>query len=562
MEIAIIIVAILAVIGGAVWYGFHSGRFAFVQKDQDIIEDDYKNDDNEGGGLPNLDDIKLYEEGDQSAQNGDAKDEFDLSGNVFISDEEYEKESSQSPSPDKSQSEKEEIDIFYDKLCSFKTGRAFYAGCQKALSESGENGNVWAVLYFDYKRFRYLNSLRGISVGDHAITYMSNEISNIFPPGSMITRVSADHFMAAVPFSGDSKDEFVESFSQQLRRVASRVNEDMAIRNGVDVPLGAAFTNTSSDYDAMLLMHRANVARFCARMSRELKWSIFDESMLRSGLFGDSAMADYKENQYMDDISIYYQPMADLVKGTLAAGDVLVRWTCEEESYKDIPLTTENGRLPTNNRRVVYQALKLAGHWIRAGKSVPINFLQLTVLDFYLPDIDHFLLKCMQDFQITAASLVIQVDHSVVRLCQSTAINQLKKIKDIGVKTAVFGIDRSYQDLNTLEGLPFDYVVFHRSVSDGIEKRQERVAHMQSLISAASKLGLITVFCGVNNQGQAAIIKKHGGAMVHGRSAGACTNAESYGRSLGEYVARYTTQVGGTTILQDSALSGGEFDVY
>jgi EAL domain-containing protein (putative c-di-GMP-specific phosphodiesterase class I) len=325
--------------------------------------------------------------------------------------------------------------------------------------------------------------------------------------------------------------------------------------------MGAAFTLKPSDYDAMLLMQRADVARHCTKASKDAVWSLFSQSMVESGFFGDSALEDYKENQYDDEISLYFQPVADLVKGQLTSCDVFVRWSCDDESQRDVLLTPENGRIPTNNRKVVYQSCRWMSRWQKTGKSVMTTFVWLPATEFYKDDLDAFLSQCFHDFHISPSSLVIQIDESAVRFARDTAIRQFNKLRDIGVKTAVRGIDRSYTTLDALEGMPLDFVIFHKSVSDSVEKSQERVDHAKKLASEAAEKNLITVFEGVNNQEQAGILKRLGATLVQGRYAGSYASPEDFGRNLSAYAVK-NPHHSGTTILDDSALSKGDFIIH
>lgn len=450
--------------------------------------------------------------------------------------------------------------VMTDRISSFKTGRSYLIDCQKQLNEARAEGNVYAAVYFDFDRFRFINSLKGYSIGDYVLTRMGQELETAFPVDAMLTRVSADHFAALFPVT--AMDMF-DQISEGLKVICDKIRGDMAIKSGLRVCMGVALTESGErDYDVMVLMHKANVARHCIKVSRSETYKTFESAMLSTYLYGESALDDYTENQFDDEFVIYYMPQEDLSHHRIAGCEAYVRWACEDEADKTLPPHLQKNKIPSNASKVVYQVCKAMSRWRKAGKQPQPVSVSIPITELMKEDVDAFLAKCLQEFQLDPALLCIMIDAPMIRVDWSAISHQLKKIRDIGVKIGVDEIDTGYTNLEFLAGLPLNFIKLHRSFAAGIDEHEDRKQRAGNIYRMAKALNLRAVFDGVDTLDQANALKELGPVWIQGAACGKALKSEEFTQGLPLYVEKQRNSYDSTVILEDAALNKGDFNLF
>lgn len=447
--------------------------------------------------------------------------------------------------------------VLFDRLSELKTGRGYLVDAQRLLDHAKEKGAPYTAVYFDFDRFRFINSLKGYAIGDYCLTHIAQQMRNVFPSDAECARISADHFAVVFPL-GDEKD--FEVYAGQLKRACEKIRSDTGIKSGLHISMGIAIADQlDKDYDITVLLLKANIARHCMKGSKSELFNIYDETMLTSYLYGQSALEDYNENQFGDEFNIYYQPITDLKAKRLVSCEALVRWTCEVETNKDVIITPDNGRIPSNNFKVVYQVCKAMSRWRKAGKEAIPVLVHLPVTVLFMQDIDEFLGKCLTEFQLEPKMLIAAIEVSAVRLDWSTSSHQVKKLKELGVQVGVDGIDLGYKSLDFLTGLQISFIKLHQSFASNVHSNDERYTAVQHMLSMAAALNLRVIFEGVDTTEQLSTLDSLGVREVQGRTAGKAMSGEEFGRELQEYVQRKHSD---TVILDDKELVTGDFKLY
>lgn len=527
MGIAIVILLVLAGIAAAVF--FHMFRIVRIAPAEDTPED-----------LPLL---PAQEEEEQ-----------ELAGLEDYFGQGREAEAGKEPPPE----EPEQVSRETDPLTELPSGPGFFIDCQRSLDLARQDGRACAVAYFDLDRFRFINSLKGVATGDYVLARIAQELERIFPEGALCTRLSADHFLALFPLTDSAN---LGDYTEQLRRTCEDVREHIGAKSGLRISMGVALTGEfSRDWDIGVLMNRANVARHCLKADKSELYSLFNDSMVETGLYGESALEDYGENQFDGEFTLYFQPQADLVRGRIVGGGARARWKCVDELPRVVPFSNE-GRLPSGNAAVVYQTCRAISRWRKAGKeTVPVT-VGLSITDFYKEDLDAFLSRCLSEFQLESSALSVAVSASFIRMDFSMAQKQTKKIKELGVRIEVDGIDRSCTDLEFLSGLPVHCIKLQRGFSIRLQDNEERRAAVQEMLRMAGEQHIQVLFEGVDSQTQAEALRETGAYLAEGYFAGRPCLPEDFPRAADSFM---LGQRGGnsTVILGGSAFARGNFNVY
>lgn len=351
-------------------------------------------------------------------------------------------------------------------------------------------------------------------------------------------------------------------YYDQLNRMCDKIRSDIAVKTGMRICVGFACTDNDASYDISVLVARANVARHCVKVAKAEKFEIYDETMISSNFYGDTLIESYGECQYTDEIVLYFEKQVDLTSEKVFGCDALVRWTYDDKNAvaNNSPITQENGHIPTNNAKVIYQVCRAMSRWRKAARERVIVFVDLPVTDFFKADIDEFLGKCLTEFQIEPQTLAVKVDVAFTRLDWASCSHQLKRIRDIGVKICVCGVDTGYTNLDFLSGLQVDYVKLHKSFAHNVDNSAEQADKCRKIIERATKIGAKAIFEGVNYTEQVTAMKGLGAKLVQGKYTGRPANIDELTRDLPEHIERRGNDV--TVVLNDAQLAKGDFKLF
>jgi len=444
----------------------------------------------------------------------------------------------------------------YDRLCNLKIGRGYMSDCQKILNTAAEEKRVYAVLYMDFDRFRIINALKGLSLGDYSISRIAQEASVIFPEGSRITRVSADHFAVLFQLLDES---MLADYANQLKRASDRIRDDVGGKSGLRVSMGVAATASEQDYNIMLLMQKACLAHHCVKASKEQIYMIYNDSMTETLLYGEQAMESYDDNQYDEEYSLFFYPLYDIRKGRIVGCETLARWNCELSNNWNVPLSSENGRLATHNAKILYQTTRLMSRLRKSGKELLMCCVTLHAVEFFKGDIDAYIARCLSEAQVDPAFLVVELDINVIRVNFSVADSQIAKLREIGVRVCIFNIDRGYRSLDALQGLTVDYIKLQAGFAHNIGKDDDTMKAAKNMIAAANDRNILTIFEGVNHTSQMNALKQLGAHFSQGDVSGRPDEPDEMAKHLLESIVSDPGNV--TSILSDDALSRGEYRI-
>lgn len=517
--------------------------------------------------LPDLPDAQ----GDDALQSDDADGETDKPAEMvdvfdYFNEDEKKGEAASENDPDSApvSSSTESADAVgsgsaVDKLTDLKNGRAYLVECKKVLETAKYEGHIYCACYFDYDRFSYINNLKGALTGDYVLSHTAQHVRRIFPDGALITRISCDHFVVVFPLADISL--FTEYYGQ-MSHMCEKIRADIAVKTGMRVCVGFACTDNDASYDINVLMTRANIARHCFKVTKAEKFETYDETMVSSNFYGDTLMDSYSECQYADDFVLYFEKQLDLSTDRVFGCDTLARWLYDDKNAvaSNNPITQDNGHIPTNNDKVIYHACRALSRWRKAGRERVMICVDLCVTDFFKADIDEFLKKCLTEFQIDPQSLTVKVDVSFIRLDWSSCSHQLKRLREIGVKICICGVDTGYTSLEFLSGLAIDYVKLHRSFAHNVDKAQDQLDKCRKIMERITNIGAKAIFEGVDSIEQAKALRSAGAKFVQGRYAGKPANIDELTRDLPEHIERRGNDV--TVVLDDAQLSKGEYKLF
>nr|WP_282557949.1 EAL domain-containing protein [Providencia burhodogranariea] len=193
------------------------------------------------------------------------------------------------------------------------------------------------------------------------------------------------------------------------------------------------------------------------------------------------------------EFSLYLQPQVDIRTNKLSGAEALVRWTTDNGNINSpadfIPLAEEMGGIVPLGDWVLMQSLKVLSNWRILGIDIPISLnvsgVQLSH-DGFIASIKEKLIE----FEIPGNKLHIEITETA---CISNIIRtaeQLKELRELGVKIALDDFGIGYAGLNYLNNLPVDIIKIDKSLLDQIHDDNSLV-RVIGLIGTALSIDII-----------------------------------------------------------------------
>ena len=270
-----------------------------------------------------------------------------------------------------------------DDLTGLANRRAFTAEVERAVADR----RPCALLMIDLDQFKELNDTLGHHVGDELLRSVGPRLSATMRPGDVVARLGGDEFGVLIK---DADTETATVAATRLRAALGRPYALAGISLHVGASIGIAVFPEHAE-DANTLLRHADVAMYEAKRGRTGHgvYASDGDHHSRDRLELAGEMRHALRN---DELTLHYQPVADLATGKLVGVEALVRWRHPERGLLApgafLPAIEHTELMRELSRRVLAMAICQAGAWFRLDRPwrVAANLSATDLLDRSLVD--------------------------------------------------------------------------------------------------------------------------------------------------------------------------------
>ncbi|MCA2215040.1 putative bifunctional diguanylate cyclase/phosphodiesterase [Jidongwangia harbinensis] len=383
-----------------------------------------------------------------------------------------------------------------DALTGLPNRVAFSAHAQQALADAKRSGTP-TVLIINIDGFRDVNDQLGPAIGDRLLIQAGGRLASSVRDSDLVARLGGDEFAVLLR---DSDAEEAEKVAHRLREIFHQpyLLDDITV--DLEISIGAVTAEPGDEVSTLLrhadiAMHAAKqqhdgYRRFTARHSQDCTARLTLLGDLRRGL-DDS-----------DQLTLHYQPKIAVGTGTLVGVEALARWHHPTKGLippnQFIPVLENTSLIHRFTDHVLTLALCQARRWLDAGHRVPVavNISTRSLLDPTFPD---RIAAHLGTAGVPGELLCIEVTEHSVMNDPTTAIEALRNIRSLGVKTSIDDYGTGYSSMSYLKMLPIDELKIDRSFVCDMATDTSSHALVASTIRLGHDLGLTVVAEGVED---------------------------------------------------------------
>ena len=390
-----------------------------------------------------------------------------------------------------------------DKLTGLPNRMVFMDRLEQRLKQSKRDLSHFAVLFFDFDRFKVVNDSLGHKIGDALLRDVADIFRRELRSTDAIARFGGDEFVVLLDNLSDKQDAvfkanrlldvFAEPHDLSGHRVVSTAS--------IGLVTNALPYNTGSE-----MIRDADAAMYQAKAAGKGRVVSFDHVMHDMAMDRLQLEDDMRTAIHDDEFELYYQPIIDLTTGSTSGFEALIRWNHEQRGLIDpndfIPIAEETGLIIDLGRWVSRNASRQIAEWNKQyGKDrryyVNVNLSRRELLDSRVLD---WLTTCRQEFGLDPGDLRLEITESTVVDERAGIIPLLRELREHGFQIVMDDFGTGLSSLGALHDLPIDMLKIDKSFIESLDSDRSFIAVVAAITSLAENLGLPCVAEGIESE--------------------------------------------------------------
>ncbi len=376
-----------------------------------------------------------------------------------------------------------------------------------------------AVVLIDLDRFKSVNSLHGMPLGDSLLLTIARRLEHHVSRKDMLARIGSDKF--AILFEDERQPQEFAREAEQIRRAIRapiRINAQDIVVTG---SLGIAIFDGTEDGDAGLL-EAAEIAVSRAKQAGVDRIEIFRPDMRGTPPPGAKLAMDIERALEKGQIKLLYQPIIYLPTEELAGFEASVRLDHPELGSID-PTAVDLSAGDLVNRiwtQMLNRAAKDAARWQaelpRTERPLFVSF-NVGHQGLFKPELGRELRRILDHGVLPKGSLQLEIAEALVMDNPEQSSQILEMLDGVGTELTLDGFGAGYTGLAYLSQMPFDTVKLDRDLVQAAGGGETAVAPaVRSLVALSLELGKKVVADGVEDPEAVAFLRGIGCVFAQG----------------------------------------------
>lgn len=414
----------------------------------------------------------------------------------------------------------------HDGLTGLANRHALGRSLAQALERADATGESVAVLCIDLDNFKDANDQNGHQAGDAILAEVARRLGEAAPAPSFAARIGGDEFVLVQV--GGAQPQAAERLASALVETLSRP----VAHDGNDLPLGASIGVSlypADGRDGEALLANADLALYRAKDDGKRGYCFFAREMDDAARDRRSIARDLRRAIAEEELVLHYQPLARAADAEVCGFEALVRWRHPTRGMIPpldfIPVAEESGLIIPLGEWVLRRACADAVGWDRPLRiAVNLSPLQLHQAD--LPALVHAVLL---DTGLSPQRLELEVTESALFKDYQRALDNLRRLKALGVRIAMDDFGTGFSSLSTLQSFPFDKIKIDKSFVENIHRDDRATVIVRAVLGLGRSLDIPVVAEGVETPGQLEFLRGEACTEVQGYAIGRPTPMEALG---------------------------------
>ena len=419
---------------------------------------------------------------------------------------------------------------FQDPLTGLPNRSHFVDRIEQAFARTARTAEPIQVLYLDLDGFKRINDSLGHDAGDRVLRVVAERLTWAVRVGDTPARLGGDEF--AVLLEDGASTDVARAVAERIQSMVSAPIEveGRQVRVGVSVGIASPATVSGGTLEeegrvavraqvADELIRNADVAMYEAKQRGKGRVSIYEPAMRLAAVTRLDLEQALREAVERDEFRVHFQPIVNLTTGAVVAMEALARWDRPGVGLVGpgtfIAVAEETGLIRPIGASVIRSAFDQAARW--AGGRTPVDLcVNLSARQLLDPLVLEAVEEALRHSGLDAHRVVFEItESSLIEEGQAT-LDQLARLRAIGIRLAIDDFGTGYSSLGYLEQLPVDILKIDRAFIVDLPTSPKRATLLRAIVGMANALHLTTIAEGIETDEQLHAVRAIGCDLAQG----------------------------------------------
>ncbi len=389
---------------------------------------------------------------------------------------------------------------YYDRLTGLPNRIHFKQHVTERIASGTGTG---ALVLFDLRNFRIINSLLGNAHGDKILRAIGENLTGLTNPGHFFARLGGDEFGLWV--EEYQAVELSDRIAQLAKQLAGKIEKEHKFSHKISCSSAAArYPENGNNYQDCI--KAAGAAMKIAKEKKSSQLVFFNEQILET-VQENSRMQQLLERAVEhSEFTVVYQPKVNMRTRDIVGVEALARWKAPNigeisPEFFIEKLTRLNLIIPFSKiiiRKILADIPRLKKE-ISSKLKVSINISPVMFLEH---DFVEYIMNEIAEYQADPASIILEITEDVF-------VDDPEKIKQVftelhshGIGVSLDDFGKGYSSLSYISTFEFTEIKVDRLFIDTICTDKRSYSLFQSICSIAAAYDYKVVAEGVEREDQ------------------------------------------------------------
>ncbi|MGR2705553.1 GGDEF domain-containing protein [Pseudomonas sp. IB20] len=379
----------------------------------------------------------------------------------------------------------------HDPLTDLPNRLLFTDRAEQALASAQVHKRGCALLLLDLDHFKIINDSLGHNVGDQFLKAVGERLKGLFGPGVTLARLGGDEFAVLA----ESCPQVVQAAAIAQRMLDAMKEPFVFDGNQLFISASIGISLFPSDaLSAEQLLRNADSALFKAKSAGREGYALYTEELTAHAQNRVEIASELRRALDQQELRVYYQPVYDLRGSRLVGVEALVRWQHPARGLvppgEFIPIAERTGLIADIDAWVMDQACRQMCRWLADG--APLSFIAVNVSSrlFARRELYEQVAQVLHATGLDPAFLELEVTESAVMDDPEVALEQLHRLRELGLRLAIDDFGTGYSSLLRLKRLPVQKLKIDQGFVAGLPWDEDDAAIVRVVIALAKSMGM------------------------------------------------------------------------
>jgi diguanylate cyclase (GGDEF)-like protein/PAS domain S-box-containing protein len=392
----------------------------------------------------------------------------------------------------------------YDSLTDVYNRYGFCNCVVNVLKDNPERDYVMVMM--DIERFKVINELYGVSVGDRILCFLADFLQEHFQEYGIIGRLEADHFALCIPNNEELVRDAIHMIQNNVKNI-SGVRQEIKLYFGI-------YPIEDRTMPVEIMCDRANLALAEVKGQYNENFMFYNNELNERVLLEQEMTNEMDEALEQEQFEVYYQPIFSLETEKPVSAEALIRWIHPKKGMISpgafIPFFEKNGFVVKVDEYLRKKVVEMLSARQREGKNIIPVSVNLCRLEFYVPDFCDSIYQLMKDAGLSPHYMRLEITEGALKNHPEQLLESIRVLRAYGFTILMDDFGSEYSSLNMLQEVPVDILKLDMQFLRGNDEYGRKNDIIASTISMAHKIGMKTVAEGIEESEQAQFLNSLG----------------------------------------------------